>query len=243
MVLMSCDTVAEALDSLMDYYPIVGEGGTFEYAVAGDVCEIRYLPQYTTRLAERVEAALASLLQLTRWSTGEQLQASGINFSHPALADPDRYQQLLGVPVEFEAAHNSLRIPAAALSLPLIYANPALCQHLRTLADQLLEQLGSQSLSASVRDLLRQHPRWGKEKVAEQMAMSGRHLIRKLSEEGTSFKLLRDSLLQDMAEQSLKEGSKLFDIADKLGFSDESAFAKAFKRWTGMTPAQFRAQI
>ncbi|WP_417215505.1 AraC family transcriptional regulator [Alcanivorax sp.] len=243
MVLMSCDTVAEALDSLMDYYPIVGEGGTFEYAVAGDVCEIRYLPQYTTRLAERVEAALASLLQLTRWSTGEQLQASGISFSHPALADPDRYQQLLGVPVEFEAAHNSLRIPAAALSLPLIYANPALCQHLRTLADQLLEQLGSQSLSASVRDLLRQHPRWGKEKVAEQMAMSGRHLIRKLSEEGTSFKLLRDSLLQDMAEQSLKEGSKLFDIADKLGFSDESAFAKAFKRWTGMTPAQFRAQI
>ena len=243
MVLMSCDTVAEALDSLIDYYPIVGEGGTFEYAVAGDVCEIRYLPQYTTRLAERVEAALASLLQLTRWSTGEQLQASGINFSHPALADPDRYQQLLGVPVEFEAAHNSLRIPAAALSLPLIYANPALCQHLRTLADQLLEQLGSQSLSASVRDLLRQHPRWGKEKVAEQMAMSGRHLIRKLSEEGTSFKLLRDSLLQDMAEQSLKEGSKLFDIADKLGFSDESAFAKAFKRWTGMTPAQFRAQI
>jgi len=243
MVLMSCDTVAEALDSLIDYYPIVGEGGTFEYAVAGDVCEIRYQPQYTTRLAERVEAALASLLQLTRWSTGEQLQANSISVSHPALADPDRYQQLLGVPVEFEAAHNSLRIPAAALSLPLIYANPALCQHLRTLADQLLEQLGSQSLSVSVRDLLRQNPRWGKEKVAEQLAMSGRHLIRKLSEEGTSFKLLRDSLLQGMAEQSLKEGLKLFDIADKLGFSDESAFAKAFKRWTGMTPAQFRAQI
>ncbi|MEP5231612.1 MAG: AraC family transcriptional regulator [Alloalcanivorax sp.] len=243
MVLMSCDTVAEALDSLMDYYPIVGEGGAFEYAVAGDVCEIRYQPQYTTRQSERVEAALASLLQLTRWSTGEQLQANSISVSHPALADPDRYQQLLGVPVEFEAAHNSLRIPAAALSLPLIYANPALCQHLRTLADQLLEQLGSQSLSVSVRDLLRQNPRWGKEKVAEQLAMSGRHLIRKLSEEGTSFKLLRDSLLQGMAEQSLKEGLKLFDIADKLGFSDESAFAKAFKRWTGMTPAQFRAQI
>ena len=79
--------------------------------------------------------------------------------------------------------------------------------------------------------------------MAEQLAMSGRHLIRKLSDEGTSFKLLRDSLLQGMAEQSLKEGLKLFDIADKLGFSDESAFAKAFKRWTGMTPAQFRAQI
>lgn len=242
MVLMSCDTVAEALDSLIDYYPIVGEGGIFEYAVTEDTCEIRYQPQYTTRQSERVEAALASLLQLTRWSTGEQLDASGIHFSHPALADPARYQQLLGVPVEFDTPHNNLRIPADALSLPLIYANPALCQHLRTLADQLLEQLGSQSLSATVCDLLRQNPRWGKEKVAEQLAMSGRHLIRKLSEEGTSFKLLRDALLQGMAEQALKEGLKLFDIADKLGFSDESAFAKAFKRWTGMTPAQFRTQ-
>ena len=242
MVLMSCDTVAEALDSLMDYYPIVGEGGTFEYAVAGDVCEIRYQPQYTTRLAERVEAALASLLQLTRWSTGEQVHADSITFVHPALDTPARYEALLGVPVSFSAPHNALRIPASALSLPLIYANPALCQHLRTLADQLLEQLGSQSLSVSVRDLLRQNPRWGKEKVAEQLAMSGRHLIRKLSDEGTSFKLLRDSLLQGMAEQALKEGLKLFEIADKLGFSDESAFAKAFKRWTGMTPAQFRTQ-
>ena len=166
-----------------------------------------------------MEAALASLLQLTRWSTGEQVHADSITFAHPALDTPARYEALMGVPVAFSAPHNALRIPASALSLPLIYANPALCQHLRTLADQLLEQLGSQSLSVSVRDLLRQNPRWGKEKVAEQLAMSGRHLIRKLSEEGTSFKLLRDSLLQGMAEQSLKEGLKLFDIADKLGLS------------------------
>ncbi len=171
-----------------------------------------------------MEAALASLLQLTRWSTGEQLEASGMHFSHPALTDPARYQQLLGVPVEFDRPHNSLRIPADALSLPLIYANPALCQHLRTLADQLLEQLGSQSLSATVCDLLRQHP-LGKEKVAEQLAMSGRHLIRKLRE-GTSFKLLRDALLQGMAEQALKEGLKLSILPTNWAFPMKAPLPK-----------------
>jgi AraC-like DNA-binding protein len=70
--------------------------------------------------------------------------------------------------------------------------------------------------------------------------MSGRHLIRKLADEGTSFKLLRDTLLQDLAEQALAGGVRTGRIAEDLGFSDESAFAKAFKRWTGSTPARFR---
>ncbi|MGB1464812.1 MAG: helix-turn-helix transcriptional regulator [Alcanivorax nanhaiticus] len=73
--------------------------------------------------------------------------------------------------------------------------------------------------------------------------MSGRHLVRKLGEEGSSFKLLRDGLLQGMAEKQLQKGARLGDIAEALGFSDESAFSKAFKRWTGMTPAQFREKI
>ncbi len=243
MVLMSCDTVADALESLIDYYPIVGEGGAFEFSIEGDDCIVSYQPQYRERQQERVEAALASLLQLSRWSTGGKLKALRLEFSHAALDDNRRYETLLNVPVRFLSSRNSLVIPASNLQLPLIYANPALCQHLRTLADQVLHSLGEQSLSAQVTNLLRQHPHWGKEKVADTLAMSGRHLVRKLGEEGSSFKLLRDGLLQGMAEKQLQEGVRLGDIAEALDFSDESAFSKAFKRWTGMTPAQFREKF
>ena len=243
MVLMSCETVRDALDSLIDYYPIVGEGGHFQYHEDADRCIIHYLPQYQTRQAERVEAAMSTLLQLSRWTTGNKLAAHSLHFTHAALDDNRRYESLLGLSdVRFLCDHNTLIIPVTDLDLPLIYANPALCQHLRTLADQLLQSLGDQSLSAQVTEQLRQHPHWGKEKVADTLGMSGRHLVRKLGEEGTSFKLLRDGLLQGLAEKKLQDAQRLSDIAEQLGFSDESAFSKAFKRWTGMTPAQFREQ-
>ena len=185
MVLMSCETVRDALDSLIDYYPIVGEGGHFQYHEDADRCIIHYLPQYQTRQAERVEAAMATLLQLSRWTTGNKLAAHSLHFTHAALDDNRRYESLLGLSdVRFLCDHNPLIIPVTDLDLPLIYANPALCQHLRTLADQLLQSLGDQSLSAQVTEQLRQHPHWGKEKVADTLGMSGRHLVRKLGEEG-----------------------------------------------------------
>lgn len=243
MVLMSCETLGDALDGLMDYYPIVGEGGQFQVHREHGLCAINYQPDYVTRTAERVEAVLASLLNLIRWGTGQKLAAHAITMHHRPLAAPARYQALLGVPVTFSSTSNSLWLAESDLARPLTHANPALCEHLRTLADQLMEQLDQQSLSARARDLVRRHPHWGKEKVAQYLGMSGRHLVRKLSDEGTSFKLLRDTLLQRRAEQGLRDGKRLGDISDELGFSDDSAFAKAFKRWTGTSPAQFRKAV
>jgi AraC-like DNA-binding protein len=72
--------------------------------------------------------------------------------------------------------------------------------------------------------------------------MSGRHLIRLLADQRLSFKQIRDHELLALAQQALSAQSRISAIAERLGFSDESAFSKAFRRWSGMSPGQYREQ-
>lgn len=242
MLIMSCETYGESLDVLFEYLPIIGEGGEVNVKYESDSVLLSYTPIYDICRAQRVEAVLSAILHLSRWSTGGLFQAQSIHFGHAALHDAHRYPGLLGCPVSFSEPDNYLRFDKSMLALPLIQANSALRDHLRKLADNTLRQLGEKSLSASVSDLIRQHPRAGKERIADLLALSGRHLNRRLAEEGLSFKQLRDRELQSLAEVALQREGKISVVAEELGFSDESAFAKAFRRWTGKSPAQFRDQ-
>jgi AraC-like DNA-binding protein len=154
--------------------------------------------------------------------------------------DAEGYRELFRVPLQFHAAANALVFDPSQQTVALIQANADMRDYLRRLADQTLAELERSDLSRQVRELIRREPRWGKERIAEELGISGRHLVRKLQEEGTTFKLLRAAQLQQLAEQQLDEGASIASISRALGFSDESAFAKAFKRWCGITPSQYR---
>lgn len=242
MLLMSCETQGEALDLLLEYHPIVGEGGDFSLVHRGEYCLLSYQPHYHIRRRERVDAVLACVLTMARWVTGGRFEASAVQLAVPEPKESLRrlYEQLLGVPVAFDQDSNALVFDPGLQSTPLIQANTAMRDQLRAMADEMLTGRGRAGLSATVQTLIREQPHWGKERVAEQLGMSGRHLVRKLQEEGTTFKLLRSRLLQKMAEDQLLAGESVVAVATALGFSDESAFSKAFKRWAGLTPAQFR---
>ncbi len=242
MLLASCDTLGEALEQLAEVAPIVGEGGDFVVDNDGDLVAVRYRPHLALRQAERVEAVLAGLLRLSIWATGGAFRPAGLSLAHQPLGAPGEYRALLRIPLSFGAPDNALMFDPSQLDLPLIQANSTLREHLRQLTDRMLAELGQASLAAEVQRLIRTNPRWGKERVAERLNLSGRHLNRRLAEEGTSFKLLRDASLRAIATERLRGGGHLRAVAEALGFSDARAFAKAFRRWTGLTPARFRRQ-
>lgn len=243
MLLVTCETFGEALEELIEYAPVIGDGGEFRLHRDGPQAFIDYQPHLSVRRAERVEAVLGSMLNLSRWATGNRFQPSGIWLAHAPLAEPSRYEELVGCPVHFNAGCNHLGFASDQLSLHQIQANGALREHLRRLADQTLAELGHQSLSAEVQRLVTAHPSWGKERIAEQLHLSGRHLNRRLAEDGLSFKTLRESVLQAMACQALRGDRRVTDIAEQLGFSDENAFIRAFRRWQGVTPARYRSSL
>lgn len=240
MLLVTCHTLGEALEELIEYAPVISHGGDFQMQRRADSIFIEYQPRFQVRQAERVEAALGGILNLTRWATGGRFQPSGIWLKHVPLAEPARYAELAGCPVHFGAEGNCLGFPVEQLDLPQIQANSALREHLRRLTDQVLVEVGRQSLCAAVEQLVRAQPRWGKERIAEQLHISGRHLHRRLAEEGLTFRSLRDSVLHGMACDMLGTEQRLAEIAGQLGFSDEGAFTRAFRRWQGLTPARYR---
>lgn len=242
MLLMSCDTLGEAIDLLIEYHPVVGEGGDFHHAHQGGDSLLIYEPHYRVRQRERAESVTACVLNLARWITGGSFQAKLVQFTAEAAEDAAKYEALLDCPVRFSAPCNAIRFSPELLATALIQANSNVRDQMRMMADATLRELGQDGLSAKVKALVRQHPTWGRERIAAELNMSGRHLIRKLQDEGSTFKLLRSGLLQQMAETQLESGASIAQVADELGFSDESAFVKAFKRWAGVTPAQYRNQ-
>lgn len=240
LLLMSCETCGEALETLIDYLPIIGEGGDAALVTQQSNVSLTYQPHYTVCRAQRAEAVLAGILHLGRWSTGGHFAATQIDIAHAPLDDPQRYPGLLGCPVYFECSEYRLTLDARSLAYPLIQANAPLRDQLRALADTHLASLAERSLSHQVSLAIRSNPKASREAIAAGLAVSSRHLNRKLADDGLSFKTLRDHELRHLAEHALARGDKIAAIAHTLGFSDESAFAKAFRRWTGTSPAQFR---
>ena len=238
--LVTCETLGEALHDLVEVAPAIGEGGGFALVRDGERVQLRYLPRLAVRERERVEAVLAGALNLARWATGGRFAVGGLWFAHDPLAPAPAYAALLDVPLRFGAAHDALVFDASQLALPLVQANAALREHLRTLTERTLAGLGQSSLAAAVQRLVLANPAWGRERVAAALGISGRHLVRRLADDRVSFRALRDAVLHDIACRRLTGARRVVDIAAELGFSDERAFVRAFRRWGGTTPARYR---
>ncbi|PTY39019.1 hypothetical protein BGP77_09720 [Saccharospirillum sp. MSK14-1] len=242
-LLLSSETLEETLETLIAYYPLVGEGGEFTFVQGDGRATLLYAPLYEAARAQRVEAALATLVHLGRWMTGDRFQPDRVAFSHGPQAPAEVYRQFLGTEVSFDQVADAVQFDAAQLQLPLNQSNAALYRRMKVLADHQLSELEQDSLLAEVSDWIRAQPRWGRDRIAEQLQMSGRHLNRKLADEGTTFKLLSDQVKFAEARTLLTSGQlSLAEIAEHLGFGDDSAFSKAFRRWAGCSPSQYAAQ-
>lgn len=239
LLLLSCETLGDAVEVLTEYALIVGDQARFEVVRAADAVTLSYWPDYQVCRNQRVEATLACVVNLARWMTSNGFRPREVLFAHHAAAEAEAYAALLGCPVRFDADVNGVAMEAAELARPLIHAGGDVHAHLRALADDMLASLQQGSLSQKVERIVRAHPRWGKERIAETLGVSGRHLNRKLGAESVSFKTLRDTVLFEMAREALHKRHPSSAISAQLGFSDENAFSRAFARWSGQTPAQY----
>jgi AraC-like DNA-binding protein len=192
-----------------------------------------------------LEFLFASLLAYGSRSLGRRTRPLRVELAHPGPEDRRAHEEIFRE-VRFGAGENVMWIHAAALELPHQTADRSLLAILTSHADALLSQLPARPRGVSERaraaiaeELPRGNP--SAEGIARKLAISLRTLHRRLAEEGTTHGELVDDVRR--AQALLHLASPRFSIGEisfLLGFAHPNAFHKAFKRWTRMTPMQYR---
>lgn len=166
-----------------------------------------------------------------------------IRFRHTAGDAETFLQQTFSVPLEFGAPIDELIAPIEVLDLPLPSNNPKMRDFFEAHAKEMLERL---PVKNQIRERLRawviDHLGDGDVSVphaAEALGMSARTLQRQLRREGASMHQLVDDIRREYALVYLEASSNVAEVAYRLGYSEPSAFHRAFKRWTGITPRRY----
>jgi AraC-like DNA-binding protein len=196
---------------------------------------------------ERVlfEGTLAATVKFIRLMYEPGYEPAAVNVTWPADASRhDSYVQYLGPNIVYSSDGAAVCLDFADVDLPLPAASAEMARKNDRVVAQYLARLERSNVPAQVHaKLIELLPsgKCNKTLVADALFMSVRTLHNKLSKSGTSYQALLDSTRKQLAEQYILEQElSVSDVAYLLGFSDSSNFCRAFHRWTGVTPSEFR---
>lgn len=194
------------------------------------------------------ESAFARLVCWTRAfsAPGKQL-VSAMEVTHAAPAHAAAYDRVLQIPVRFGAARNALRLNAGWSPVRIDRPSSYVDKVLKDRAEGLLKTLDAdRTVRSRVEAILAARLAGGDvsmESVAASMSMTRQTLFRRLKDEGAGFEAVLDDLRRRLALDYLQGGrASLGEIAYLVGFSDAAALSRAFKRWTGRSPSEAKAE-
>ncbi len=246
-VAMNCATLGESLSQAVRFLALWTDDPSMTIAPDGTLSVV-----YATPFADRPglwmanEAALAEIVHGARVATGTELAPIEVRFAHAAPPDTSAHDAFFGTKVAFGQSTTHVRFTAAQLATPLPKADAQLGTFLRALASDALARRPVREPSPldRARKLIAEELQSGVPElptIARRLAVSERTLRRRLAEEATSFRALLDETRGDLARGYVVDPRiPLTEVAFLLGFSDPSAFHRAFRRWTGATPAEYR---
>jgi len=193
----------------------------------------------------RGDIVMAIIYDMCRSNLGRAFSPRRVAFRHPAPADASPYEKFFGCPVSFSTDANRMLIGRAHADYPLPTGNREVAAvHDRILVEQ-LARLDKANVVARFRASLLERMTSGEfseEDIARDLHMSRRSLQRRLAEADAGYQSLVDDTRRDMALRYIQDPVKsATDITFLLGYSQQSVFTRAFRRWTGMSPSEYRA--
>lgn len=248
--LVSSTSLREAFDHLQRFQRLVSDGGRVQLLEQNGLAWLVYHPIEASLpfSPQQVEAVLACAVRLLRWIVGPDFMPAKVTIAHAAISPLAVYRDILGCAPQFGAAFSGIGLPPASLDRLLPARNPELCQLHESLARRHLSSLENAASTkhrvAAVLEQLLAQGMAHKEPVAAMLGISPRTLQHRLAEEHTSFLEVLDQVRHKLAIGYITDPLlSLGQIAVLLNFSDASAFYRAFKRWTGRVPGDYRRAV
>jgi AraC-like DNA-binding protein len=255
-------TLRDAMQRLLRYSHLVSDAGELAFTTTDRDARLEFVlrtednpsalglvPESTqprpVPSVQALEAVMSLIVRTCRTLTGRSFNLLHMEQHRPAPRDVTPYERFFRCKVTFGAGADALTFDAKALDRPLPSANAELASHNDDLVRRYLADMREGTIVDRVRRALAEQLPGDASptKVASLLAMSSRSLQRRLQEHGTSYvEVLRDTR-RELAISHLRQPQcSITEIAFLLGFEDASAFARAFRSWTGVSPSTFRQQ-
>lgn len=246
-VVLNSPTMLAAFENWVRYEHIHNRGATFRFRIEGDLGYLRYvLGDFgIDSRRQQNEFSMAAGIKSLRIIVGPHWTPHSIEFAHEAPAEISEHARVFGCGIKFGCLWNALIFKKEDLDRSLPVADAKLYGILKQHVERVLSELPQEtdllaSVSRAIVECLADGPP-NLERVASRFAVSPRSLERRLNERGVSFKELVSEMRKRLALEYLtSDRHTLTDIAFLLGYSEVSAFNRAFKRWTGSSPLRYR---
>jgi AraC-like DNA-binding protein len=245
--MVSSPTLGAAFERVCRYQRLIHESSQVRLVTSADCAVLSHrLAAGMAAPRQTAELLLAAWVRTGRVATGTKWSPVEVRFAHRAPRDWREHERFFGAPVRFATGENALVLPAALLELPCRRTDPSLLSVLDRYAADRLGAPAAATFAGRAGAVLFDELQAGHvtaHRLAARLAVSVRTLHRSLAAEGTSYRQLLDQQRLDIAERHLMDDRvSVAEVAFLVGFSELSAFHRAFKRWTGRTPAAFRAE-
>lgn len=239
--------VRSALQALVRYFHLRAQGAVVTLAWHAGTASLGFevYERQSGAVDHLIDGSLAFECNILRELCGSDWAPLEVQFAHREPKDTGPLRRFFRSPLSFNAGHNALVFDEAWLDQRLPIDDPRLRELLQEQLNALEAEHG-EDLPAQIRSVLRtalltKHAQ--ADEVAALFSMHSRTMARRLAAHGTSFQALVDEVRYEIARQMLERSAlEVRDIAEMLGYADTSALTRAFKRWSGTTPAQWRAR-
>lgn len=242
--LTASSTLKEAFERIQRYSHVVSDAVGYRFVRCGAEYHF-YMEPAVEVPVESIDALVGTHLRMCRSLIGRDFVPLAVELCRPQPVVLDDFERLWRSPLRFNAEHNRLRFDRESMERVLDSGNPELARLSDAISARYLARIERDNTEARVRAVLTQrlrHSEPTQEEVADSLNVSARTLQRKLGECGTTFKGILDETRHALALAYLSEPRhSVADVTHLLGFSCSSAFTRAFRRWTGHSPTDWRS--